>query len=258
MSPLWTTDKAALVASYIHHFLFVTKHGVYLDLFAAPQDDEDDWCIRRVLEGRTRGPAISYFAACDIDAKGVKALKDLAQSSDAPFRVYHGDANERVHEMLDDAPIGERTPCFCLIDQRTFECNWSTVKTIAEYKQAGHKIELFYFLAERWLDRSVAALRHTSNLADWWGAPGVEDFLALRNVHRAQRMCERFKELGYRFVEPFSIHEHGRSSRTVYYMIFASDHEEAIQLMGRAYNRVPTTNEQGQLELPNISLRSGD
>ena len=142
MSALWTTDKAALVASYIHHFLFVTKHGVYVDLFAAPQDNEEDWCIRRVLEGRTRGPAISYYAACDIDPQGIRALQDLAQRSEAPFRVYRGNANDQVRQMLDDAQIRDNTPCFCLIDQRTFECNWSTVETIAKYKRAGHKIEV--------------------------------------------------------------------------------------------------------------------
>ena len=54
-TPLWTADKAALIDEYIHHFLLVTKHGVYLDLFAGPQraGDTESWSVRRVLERRT-------------------------------------------------------------------------------------------------------------------------------------------------------------------------------------------------------------
>ena len=36
-APLWTADKSRLIDEYIHHFLLITKHGVYLDLFAGPQ-----------------------------------------------------------------------------------------------------------------------------------------------------------------------------------------------------------------------------
>lgn len=128
-SPLWTADKAALVASYIHHFLFVTKRGVYFDLFAAPQASQEDWCVRQVLESRTKeAPAITYYATCDIDPHGVAALEQLAQSSKVPFRVYEDDANEKIHQMLCDAPVSANMPCFCLIDQRTFQCKWSTVE----------------------------------------------------------------------------------------------------------------------------------
>ena len=67
-APLWTAEKASLIDEYIHRFLLVTRHGVYLDLFAGPQrvDDTESWSVRRVLERRTAGnPSIRHYAVCD-------------------------------------------------------------------------------------------------------------------------------------------------------------------------------------------------
>lgn len=30
-APLWTAEKASLIDKYIHRFLLITKHGVYLE-----------------------------------------------------------------------------------------------------------------------------------------------------------------------------------------------------------------------------------
>lgn len=149
-APLWTIDKSRLIDEYLHHFLMVTKHGVYLDLFAGPQHttDTENWSVRRVLQRRTEGnPSIRHYAVCDIKRQQANRLRRLGKDHPS-FCVYEGDANERVHEMLRDAPITSKTACFCLIDQRTFECHWTTVEAIAQYKREGYKIELFYFLAQ--------------------------------------------------------------------------------------------------------------
>ena len=137
-APLWTIDKSRLIDEYIHHFLLVTKHGVYLDLFAGPQHvtDAENWSVRRVLERRTEGnPSIRHYAVCDIKRKQADRLRNLGRNHPS-FRVYEGDANERVHEMLEGAPITAKTACFCLIDQRSFHCHWTTVEAVAQYKRA--------------------------------------------------------------------------------------------------------------------------
>ena len=237
-APLWTIDKSRLIDEYIHHFLLVTKHGVYLDLFAGPQHptDTENWSVRRVLERRTEGnPSIRHYAVCDIERKQVERLRDVGKNHPS-FRVYEGDANERVHEMLNEAPITPKTACFCLIDQRTFECHWATVEAVARFKREGYKIELFYFLAQKWLDRAWASTRDEEKLAAWWGNGDHERFRALPSVERALALCNRFRdELGYTYSDPFSIHEKGEGSRTMYYMIHASDHPAACSLMARAY-----------------------
>ena len=240
-TPLWTADKAALIDEYIHHFLLVTKHGVYLDLFAGPQraGDTESWSVRRVLERRTHGnPAIGHYAVCDQDPEQAQRLRDIGNTHHS-FRVYEGDANECIDRMLMDAPITPRKACFCLIDQRTFECHWSTVQAIARYKREGYKIEVFYFLAQGWLDRAWASTRDEARLAAWWGNVDYAKFRDLSSIERARMFCRRFREeLDYSYADPFSIHEKGQESRTMYYMIHASDHPEACKLMSRAYQQV--------------------
>ena len=237
-APLWTVDKSRLIDEYIHHFLLVTKHGVYLDLFAGPQHatDTENWSVRRVLERRTEGnPSIRHYAVCDIKRKQAERLRDVGKNHPS-FRVYEGDANERVHQMLNEAPLTSKTACFCLIDQRTFECHWTTVEAVARYKREGYKIELFYFLAQTWLDRAWASTQNKEKLAAWWGKGDHERFRKLPSVARALALCDRFRdELDYTYSDPFSIHEKGEGSRTMYYMIHASDHPAACGLMARAY-----------------------
>lgn len=219
----------------------VTKHGVYLDLFAGPQraSDTENWSVRRVLERRTEGnPAIRHYAVCDSDPDQVRLLRDLGRTHGS-FRVCAGDANELVHQMLKEAPISQKTACFCLIDQRTFECRWNTVEAVAQFKREGYKIELFYFLAQGWIDRAWASTKEEGRLAAWWGNDDYERFRALSSIDRAQTLCSRFRgELGYTYSDPFAIHAKGEGSRTMYYMIHASDHPEACRLMSRAYRRV--------------------
>src|SRR5207244_2852586 len=79
--------------------------------------------------------------------KSFRKLQDLKRShSNLPINLYHGDFNKLVlSELLAKNIIGQKEAVFCLLDQRTFECHWSTVRAIAEYKKIGSKIELFYF-----------------------------------------------------------------------------------------------------------------
>ena len=197
-APLWTAEKASLIDEYIHRFLLVTKHGVYMDLFAGPQrvDDTERWSVRRVLERRSEGnPSIRHYAVCDQDPAQVERLRQLG-SRHCSFRVYAGDVNEHIHTMLSEAPIGPKTACFCLIDQRTFECHWATVGAIARYKREGFKIELFYFLAQGWLDRAWSTSR-PEKLQAWWGNADYRQFLQHRSYGRADTLCRRFRdELG--------------------------------------------------------------
>jgi three-Cys-motif partner protein len=153
----------------------------------------------------------------------------------------HGDFNLRIHDILGAGTIKPTTATFALLDQRTFECDWATVKAIASHKQT-HKIEIFYFLATGWLDRSIAAVRRpqtAERLSKWWGR---DDWRDLRNVSSAERgllLAERFKaELGYAYAYPYPIHSEPRGGRIMYHMIHATDHQAASPLMLRAYRKI--------------------
>ncbi len=151
--------------------------------------------------------------------------------------MYEGDFNQKVKTLLTSGTLKTKEATFCLLDQRTFECDWATVAALARHKSpAKNKIELLYFLPNSWLDRALSGLRDDEILKRWWGRG---DYSQLRRLGRRARLdlfTDRFKnELKYSSVKPWPIREHSDSGNIMYYMIHATDHPAAPSLMDRAY-----------------------
>jgi three-Cys-motif partner protein len=155
------------------------------------------------------------------------------------IEVFLGDFNENVDKILCDEKIPQKEATFCLLDQRTFECDWATVKKLAAFKRAPHnKIEILYFLGVGWIHRAFSAVRHEDVLSRWWGQPGWENLKDMSSWALADLVRTRFvNELGYRFAAAYPIFESRDGNRIMYYMIHASDHQEAPALMVRAHAR---------------------
>jgi three-Cys-motif partner protein len=246
-NPIWTENKAKLIERYLYYFVLITKHGVYIDGFAAPQAKEpDSWAAKLVLESR---PAfLRGFWLCDISRAGVKKLNDLVAAQPRirgrKIEVKRGNFNQIVKAVLAESKIAETTAAFCLLDQRTFECEWQTLKILAEHKRQ-HKIELFYFLGTGWLDRAFeATTRNTSRIERWWGRP---DWRTLRGMNarvRAELFRKRFRdELGYKHVYAWEIYSRETGGTIMYHMIHCSDHDQAPLLMNRAYRQATNDRE---------------
>lgn len=232
-----------MIQEYIRLFTYVTKHGAYIDGFAAPQHrSHAELCSARlVLEAEPK--RVRELWLCDIDPKGVQLLEAMKAADDTRGRRIHvvpGDFNSEIDGILGSGRITETTATFALLDQRTFECAWSTVEKIAAHK-TGRKIEIFYFLATGWIDRALAAIRNPAGVARaerWWGRGDWRSLQGLHSLERAHLLARRFKdELGCRYVYPYAIHDRKRGGRTMYHMIHATDHPEAPPLMLRAYRK---------------------
>ncbi|HWV98943.1 MAG TPA: hypothetical protein VNZ64_04540 [Candidatus Acidoferrum sp.] len=91
------------------------------------------------------------------------------------------------------------------------------------------------------MNRSVAGLKidKDARLCKWWGDSTWAELLTKRGFLRAQHVCDRFRtELKYKHAYPFPIYEEkDKGGRVMYYMIHASDHDEAAVLMNRAYGK---------------------
>ena len=250
--PLWTEDKARLIQRYFFYFVLVTRHGTYLDGFAGPQDpaNPDTWAARLVLESEPRW--LRHFYFFEKSNAGESALLGLRDAQPSrPKRtisIQKGDFNAEVLKLLQSETIKPREATFCLLDQRTFECRWETVKALAQYKTP--KIELFYFLPNLWLDRALSALKDRAVFNGWWGRP--DDFHSIREMNQTRRMLlvlERFRsELGYLSAKAWPILERRGSGHIMYYMIHATDHPAAPLLMGRAYRAVVAPSRRDPLE----------
>ena len=63
-APVWTANKARLIARYLYYFVLVTKHGTYIDGFAGPQEpsNSETWGCKACLGKRTTTiAAFSFF-----------------------------------------------------------------------------------------------------------------------------------------------------------------------------------------------------
>jgi three-Cys-motif partner protein len=131
--PLWTENKARLIRDYLKLFTMVTRHGTYIDGFAAPQERDhlEMWSAKLVLENEPKW--MRDFWLCDLSVSGVTRLNALAEqhaSQNRRVNVLAGDFNETVDQVLASERIRETTATFALLDQRTFECSWDTVQKL--------------------------------------------------------------------------------------------------------------------------------
>lgn len=243
----WTGNKAKLIARYLWYFTWVTRHGTYLDLFAGPQNSDRDnsWAAKLALENRPRW--LQRLAFFEKSSRKIRMLEELKGSQPPKERrepnrvidVIPGDCNQNLPIYLAENPV-KRKAAFCLLDQRTFECDWDTVKAVAQHKSNPRKIEQFYFLAEKWLARAGAKRRvHSPDRLDaWWGGKDWGEFFNATAYERAEMVANRFRnELGYQYVVRLPIYQARGSNTLMFWMIHASDHQLAPQLMLRAYNR---------------------
>jgi len=246
-NPIWTESKAKLIDEYLKLFVFITKHGTYIDGFAGPQepDKPDMWAARLVLEREPKWLRHFHFFECN--RKKIKQLRKLKaqalltdpEATKRQIEIYPGDCNTNIREWLRSQPIKEKEATFCLLDQRTFECEWETVVDLANYKSEGNKIELFYFLANAWLDRALSAQKDIERLKKWWGRNDWPMLKTMSAKERADAFVIRLKEeLGYKYVMAYPIYQRKKAGGNImYYMIHATDHFEAPLLMSRAYNK---------------------
>jgi three-Cys-motif partner protein len=180
---------------------------------------------------------LRHYYLFDVKRRQFEALRKLKKEFPRhDIRVYRQDFNLGVLELLKAGLIGEKEAAFCLLDQQTFECHWSTVKALAGYKKP-MKIELLYFLPVAWFGRALAPVKEKERLRKWWGRDDWERLRSLDADKRRDAFVERLKELNYQYVTPWPIFERERGGRIMYYMIHASDHPEAPRLMTRAYTR---------------------
>jgi three-Cys-motif partner protein len=255
--PIWTENKAKLIEAYLRFFLYITRHGTYIDCFAGPQrrSNPEMWSAKLVLEMRPRW--LRHFHLFENNPGSFTDLETLkARQPDDNQRtidLYQGDVNERIHDLLNKKTISESEATFCLLDQRTFECHWKTVKALAEYKTEGRKIELFYFLASKWLKRAIAGVKNKTLIDDWWGGDDWESLKSMKPDDCANFVVSRFKnELGYKSAKRWPVFKTGQPGEVMYYMIHATDHEEAPTQMRRAYAYAVTGDESYQPSFPGM------
>ena len=241
--PVWSENKAKLITSYLRLFVFITKHGTYIDAFAGPQTEasEQAWTAQMVLDSEPK--RLRHFHLFDNVPGQYEDLQRLAaDNSERNVHVYLGDSNHTLPLVLPTGSIHEREATFCLLDQRTFQCEWQLCRHVSQLRPGLTKVEQFYFLANKWMDRALAAVSTEDTeqqVKAWLGQDDWRTFQSMSSHERRDRFVDKFKnELGYRSVKPWPIYgDDGGRGAVMYYMIHATDHPEAPKLMYRAYSQ---------------------
>jgi three-Cys-motif partner protein len=272
---IWSDHKARFIQQYLRYFVQITKHGAYIDGFAGPQylDKLDAWTASLVLASEPKW--LRQFYLCEIKPDSLKCLNDLVTTQPIPrsksgrrlprrIDVVPGDFNQSIDSILASGKISQKEATFCLLDQRTFECHWKTLTKLAEYKKTPHnKIELLYFLGVGWLHRAFSGLKNEETPVNWWGRSDWRDLLSLSCWSIAETVRKRFTdELGYKFSAAYPIFDRDEGNKIMYYMIHASDHEDAPALMVRAHSKavrsLPKETQLTLLDLPTFSMATSD
>jgi three-Cys-motif partner protein len=247
---IWSEHKARFIQQYLKFFVQITKHGAYIDGFAGPQNEgqPDAWSAELVLKSEPKW--LRHFFLCETNRESLRALRKLKDSQPEPvsrkgkklyrnIEIWPGDFNQNVARILEGGKITQKEATFCLLDQRTFECHWQTVRKLAAYKKSpNNKIELLYFLGVGWLHRSISGIRKTEKMEKWWGRDDWRKLKTMKHFDIAELVRSRFeKELGYRSAAAYPIYDRKEGNKVMYYMIHASDHSEAPLLMVRAHHK---------------------
>ena len=76
-NPVWTENKAQFIMRYLRYFVFITRHGTYIDGFAGPQEEKesDCWAAKLVLNSEPRW--LRHFYLCDYKKSQVTFLERL-------------------------------------------------------------------------------------------------------------------------------------------------------------------------------------
>jgi three-Cys-motif partner protein len=108
--PVCTANKAQLIMRYLKLFVYITKHGTYIDGFAGPQEGKncDSWAAKLVTESEPKW--MRHFHLCDAKPSQVKLLREMkARQPATPYprniEIYEGDFNVKVDKVLKSGDI---------------------------------------------------------------------------------------------------------------------------------------------------------
>src|ERR1022692_4376743 len=117
-TPVWTDNKSHFIMRYLRYFVYITKHGTYIDGFAGPQEEceTDSWAAKLVLGSEPR--RMRHFHLCDANRSQIARLEQLRSEQpivdgrskpiNRDITIYPGDFNHRVDDILNSGTISEK------------------------------------------------------------------------------------------------------------------------------------------------------
>lgn len=201
-----------------------------------------------------KSKAFKWSHFIDLNFKLTKKLQsrldDIKSRKEEERKVHCGDANIVLPELLTSGAIDPDRPLFVCLDQDSTNLHWSTVGTIANFKQLAVdankcKAELWILFNQHQVIQRLWPVKprlegkpnsYAQTLDTVFGTRGAWVDLwdsKAEPIALMHRYCEMLAALGYQYVLPQLIKT---DAGPQYYMIHATDHVAAVDFMRWAKN----------------------
>ena len=253
----WTRNKLEILAGYLPAFNTAAKRSaerLYIDLMAGQpvnreriSGEEFDGSARLALSA---APQFTRLAFCEMPDRAGALEADLRlRFPDRDFRVYPGDCNVTIDQVLADLSAWRWAPTFVFADQQAAEIHWATLVKVAAFKSGQRKAELWILMSPAMIAKGVAGAgaegfaRRVDALygtTDWRRIQAARNNMSISAEDYRDEMINLLRwrlehELGYQLTARIPMRM--PTGMPIYDMLFATDHSLGDKIMTHLYRR---------------------
>lgn len=256
----WSRNKLEILAGYLPAFNRASKlkaeERIYLDLMAGEPENFDRNTGER-FDGSARlalraDPGFTRFAFGEIPKKAAKLKADLdVLFPGARFKVYPGDCNDTIGQMLADLEDVRWAPTFAFLDQQAREIHWETIRAISEFRRGKTKAEQWILCSPAMVvkgasDKGTNSEKFAEEVDRFYG---TTDWRLIHAARKAERISpEEFRremvnllrwrlEIVLGYAHTARIPMRMLNGVEIYDMVFATDHAVGLKIMSSLYQR---------------------
>lgn len=276
----WTENKLQILRDYVPAFNTASKRStdrLYFDLMAgepmnvsAVTGAHIDGSARIAMDAE---PGFTRLFFGEKDARRETELRqDLTARypGDDRWKLYQGDSNVTVHQMLADASPWRWAPTFAFVDQQAAESTWGTLTALAGFRKGQIKAELWVLTSPAMIARGVKGTRGSEFEArvtafygteDWKRIAAARDEGILTPEEYRDEMVNLLRwrlesDLGYAIT--FRIPMRMTNGTALYDMVFATDHPVGEKIMKSLYSKAAKREPLMQQEAVALRMRVRD
>lgn len=264
VAPTWTEEKLRILECYLEGFARACKRagGWYsLDLFAGGGLNISDTTGVEIpgsplIALEAQPPAATRVLLCEQGREVLAALEHRTQAYGERAKIFPGDSNQLVGDML--AVVPPRAPAFAFLDPEGAELEWSTVQAIAAHKQGQrYKVEqLILFPTDMGFVRLLSLKKplepgYAERVTAMFGNDDWRDIYDRRRADSitAEQAREEYlqlyarglRQLGYRHVQERQITKEptrsGGRGGPMYFLLHATDNDAGETIMGHCFDK---------------------
>lgn len=254
----WSRNKLEILEGYLPAFNRASaqksSERIYIDLMAGEPENFDKNTGER-FDGSARlalaaTPSFTRFAFGEMPGNAEKLRVDLAERfPHRQFRVYPGDCNETVNQMLADLSDVAWAPTFAFLDQQAREIHWETIRLIAEFRRGKTKAEQWILCSPAMVIKGALGTNgdtFSGEVDRFYGTTEWRRILEARKDGRLDPPDFRAEMvnllrwrlevvLGYKHTARIPMRMHNNVD--IYDMVFATDHSVGLKIMSSLYQR---------------------